>query len=432
MKYILPLTCTLLIHIHLSAAPRILEALKDENALRADHWIYNDIEKAKAEARRLDKPIFVTFRCVPCEACRGFDAEVAGGSERITRIARQHFVSLRQIEMKAVDLSQFQFDYDLNWAAMFINADGTVYGRYGTQSAEGPDAFNSIPSLEKAMLRVVELHRNYPKNKALLTDKKGHPKPYKTALQMPGLPNKDRYAGTTERNNCIHCHNIHDAEYDHMIETGRFSWERMWRYPLPDNLGIHIDREDGQRVGKVRPGSPASIAGLKPNDRILQVNKQAIISIADIQWILHNQPDKSPDIQLAVQRGRSPAILRVKPQPGWKKTDISWRGSLWNMRPRMRVWTPDATAGELKRLGLPPDGRALKVKWINRKSPEGGAAYNAGLREGDFIIGIENKPVEWSHRQLNAHIKLKYKPGEKFPVTLWRKGRKIQFAWPLK
>jgi len=64
-----------------------------------------------------------------------------------------------------VDLSLFQFDYDLNWAAMFINADGVVYGRYGTQSADGPDAFNSIGSLEKAMRRVLALHAGYPKNK---------------------------------------------------------------------------------------------------------------------------------------------------------------------------------------------------------------------------------------------------------------------------
>ena len=34
--------------------------------------------------------------------------------------------------MKGGDLSQFQFDYDLNWAAMFVNADGTVYASYIT------------------------------------------------------------------------------------------------------------------------------------------------------------------------------------------------------------------------------------------------------------------------------------------------------------
>jgi hypothetical protein len=103
--------------------------IRDQHAEGTDLWIYNDLAQAKAEARRCGRPIFVTFRCVPCKACSGFE-----------------------------------FDYDLNWAAMFINADGTVYARYGTQSAAGPDAYNSIEGLERTMRRVLELHEAYPRN----------------------------------------------------------------------------------------------------------------------------------------------------------------------------------------------------------------------------------------------------------------------------
>ena len=39
--------------------------------------IYNNIDAARAEAKRTNKPLFVTFRCVPCHACKRFDAEVA-------------------------------------------------------------------------------------------------------------------------------------------------------------------------------------------------------------------------------------------------------------------------------------------------------------------------------------------------------------------
>src|SRR5687768_13436308 len=49
----------------------------------ADFWVYNDLPAALAEARRTNRPIFVTFRCVPCKACAGFDAEVAKGSAGI-------------------------------------------------------------------------------------------------------------------------------------------------------------------------------------------------------------------------------------------------------------------------------------------------------------------------------------------------------------
>src|SRR4051794_9842300 len=64
----------------------------------ADFWVYNDLPAAIAEAKRTNRPIFVTFRCVPCKACAGFDAEVAKGSEGIGRLARDKFVSLRQVE----------------------------------------------------------------------------------------------------------------------------------------------------------------------------------------------------------------------------------------------------------------------------------------------------------------------------------------------
>ena len=134
------------------------ERLKDANGVRTDLWVYNDIGQARTEAKKLNKPIFVTFRCVPCKDCAAFDADVANGNDRVQALAKEKFVSVRQVEMKGVDLSLFQFDHDLNWAGMFINADGVVYARYGTQSAEGSDAYNSIEGLLNTMNRVLELH----------------------------------------------------------------------------------------------------------------------------------------------------------------------------------------------------------------------------------------------------------------------------------
>ena len=105
---------------------------------------------------------------------------------------------------------------------------------------------------------------------------------------------------------------------------------------------------------------------------------------------------------------------------------------MWNVRPRMRVWMPDATAQETKRLKLPPGQKALKVKWINHKTSEGNAVLKAGLREGDFIVAIEGKPVRFDHRQFNTYVKLNYKTGQTIPLTLSRNGKNIRFNWPLK
>ena len=419
-----------LLSTQLPAAPPLLERLKDENARGQSQWIYNDLKKAMAEAKRTGKPIFVTFRCVPCEACESFDAEVAKNNQRIKNLAEKQFISLRQVEMKGVDLSQFQFDYDLSWAAMFINADGTVYGRYGTQSAEGPDAFNSTGSLEKAMRRVLKLHAGYPKNKTALTAKRGAPKPYRTAIEMPGLENKNKYRQTTERNNCIHCHNIHDAENNQLHLEKKMTHEKLWRYPFPDNLGLSIDPKDGQRIAKATPNSAAARAGLRPGQFITHVNIQPIISIADFQWVLHNLSNDAELIRINISGSSRQHLVRTA--PGWKKTDISWRGSLWNLHPRLRVWMPEVEGNELKRLRLPAGHHALKVKWINQGSAEGKAAARAGLRLNDYIIAIDGKPLpKMSPREFTAHVKLNYKSGQKLPLTLMRNNKRIPFQWPL-
>ena len=58
---------------------------------------------------------------------------------------------------------------------MFVNADDTVYARYGTQSAADADAYNSIASVEKKTRRVLALYGDYSNNKNGLTGKLGKP-----------------------------------------------------------------------------------------------------------------------------------------------------------------------------------------------------------------------------------------------------------------
>jgi hypothetical protein len=415
------------------------QRLKDLHAEGADLWIYNNLDEALEQARRENKPLFVTFRCVPCKDCAAFDAEVAKGSDVVEQFAREHFVSVRQVEMKGVDLSLFEFDYDLNWAAMFINADGVVYARYGTQSAAGPDAYNSIEGLRKTMQRVLELHAAYPENAAALKGKRGAAKPYKTALEMPGLENKEKLRGETARNNCIHCHNIHDAQNLHAQATGTFSRDDLWRYPLPDNIGLVIDARDGVRVQEVLPGSPAEDAGLREGDEVTHMAGQPITSIADMQWVLDDVPNRDATLEIRTRRvgagAAAPAggaasdpdarSVRVTLKKGWKESDFSWRGSMWSVSPRLRTWTPEVNDEQRRRLGLAEGQAALEVRWINREQPGGRAAYDSGLREGDIVVAVDGEPVQMSHPQFSRHIKLNYKVGDKLPLTVIRGGRRL-------
>ena len=397
------------------------ERLKDANGARTDLWVYNDIQQAMTEAKKLNKPIFVTFRCVPCKDCAAFDADVANGNDRVQALAKEKFVSVRQVEMKGVDLSLFQFDHDLNWAGMFINADGVVYARYGTQSAEGSDAYNSIEGLLNTMNRVLELHAAFPKNAAELKGKRGEPKPVSSALELPGLSNPAKYAQETTRSNCIHCHNIHDAEHKHALDTGKFSIDMMYKFPLPDSLGLKINRKSGVLIEKVLPDSAASVAGLLANEEIVRMNGQRITSIADMQWVLHNSP--LGDAQVEIETSRS-GKHTVALKSGWKKYDFSWRGSMWNAPPRFQVWTPVLSNDAREKLNLPATDTPLEVRWINKQGKGGQQAFNDGLREKDIIVAIAGQPARLNTKEFNMHIKLNYKVGDQLPLTILRNGER--------
>jgi serine protease Do len=56
-------------------AERVHKDLKDFTS--EGRWIYNDLPKGFEEAKKSGKPLLVVLRCIPCEACRGFDEGVA-------------------------------------------------------------------------------------------------------------------------------------------------------------------------------------------------------------------------------------------------------------------------------------------------------------------------------------------------------------------
>uniref|UniRef100_A0A7C2K1S4 Signaling protein n=1 Tax=Schlesneria paludicola TaxID=360056 RepID=A0A7C2K1S4_9PLAN len=404
-----------------AADDALRERLRDVNGDRTDVWVYNDIQQGMAEARRTGKPLFVTFRCVPCKDCAAFDADVANGNERVMQVAREKFVSVRQVEMKGVDLNLFQFDHDLNWAGMFLNADGVIYARYGTQSAEGPDAYNSIDGLLSTMHRVLELHANYPNNRAELLGKRGPDRPAASALELPGLRNPEKYAKQTERSNCIHCHNIHDAEYQHAVDTGTWSIELLWKYPLPDNLGLKIDRKSGVRIEQVVAGSAAAQAKLSAGEDVVRMNGQRITSIADMQWVLHHLPNTATNVEVETSvTGKHAVALKA----GWKESDFSWRGSMWNAPPKLQVWMPPLPAEAREKLNLPANVTPLEVRWINREGAAGQQAFADGLREKDVVIAVAGQPVNGDTKQFNRHVKLHYKLGDVLPLTVLRDGER--------
>src|SRR5262245_20876226 len=173
------------------------DAVKDrEGAVRNDRdamekdarWIYNDYKKGFAEAKRTGKPLLVVLRCVPCLSCAGIDAQVLQEADLVPLL--DQFVCVRLINANAIDLSLFQFDYDLSFSTLFFNGDGTLYGRFGSWTHQKDQHDKSTAGFKSSLEAALALHAGYPANKASLAGKQSPPNSYKTPVDIPTLQGK--------------------------------------------------------------------------------------------------------------------------------------------------------------------------------------------------------------------------------------------------
>lgn len=290
------------------------ETVKDrEGSIRDDRakmsgstrWIYNDVDKGFAVAKQTGKPLMVVIRCVPCLACMGIDTQVLLENDELTPLMDQ-FVRVRVINANALDLSLFQFDYDLSFSTLFFNADGTVYGRYGSWAHQKDPEYKATASFGRAMEAALEIHSNYPSNRFSLAGKQGKPARYKTAIDMPGLKGKYHldlnWEGKVVKS-CVHCHEIGDAQRLSYRNHNRPIPEMLiYPFPAPRVIGVELFGDDIAKIKAVLKHSPASAAGLKANDHIIALDGQPLISTADLSWAFHHAPD-SGQIPVLLKRG---------------------------------------------------------------------------------------------------------------------------------
>ena len=144
--------CVLTFGSVLQAQTREEKVRRDREKVEASgYWIYNDLERGFQQARETKRPMLVVLRCIPCEECVKLDEELMEKDPQLKPLMDQ-FVRVRQISTNGLDLSLFQYDYDQSFAVFLLNADRTIYGRFGTRSHHtlwSEDV--SIEGLAKAM-----------------------------------------------------------------------------------------------------------------------------------------------------------------------------------------------------------------------------------------------------------------------------------------
>jgi hypothetical protein len=416
-------------------AERVRRDLADVTS--GGRWIYNDLPKGFEEAKSTGKPLLVVLRCIPCESCRGFDEGVASFDRRVDALL-DRFVRVRVPMANGLDLSLFQPDYDLSFFAFFLNADRTIYGRFGTRSTqEDKSGEVSIEAFREAMQKALDLHARHAEVKESLGKKTGAPPPFKVPEEAPDLKGKYKaeldYEGKVVQS-CIHCHQVRESE--RLIFRSRkepIPDSVLFPWPSPDVLGLQLDPRRAVVVKKVEPGSAGEKAEFRDGDEIISLEGHPLVSAADVAWILHGSPETGT-LDATVRRGGSESKLKIALEKGWRRrTDISWRASTWDLR-RMAtggLLLKDVTADERKAHGIPPEKLALLVKHAGEYG-EHATARNAGVRNGDIIVALEGRRDPLREEDLIAHGVQEKRPGDEIELTVLRKGQEKTVRFKLR
>lgn len=294
----------------------------------------------------------------------------------------------------------------------FLNADEQVYARYGGRDAKSPDSRQSLAGLRYTMQSVLAMHAS--------TEKSFAPKSQDAPFFL-------RDAAFSRRGGrCLHCHQVKEALNADLERKGTWSRDLVWRYPLPENVGLTLELDRGNVVKEVAGGSPAAAAGLQAGDVVRRLNGVPVHSFADAQFALDKAP-RAGTIPIRWRRGDDVREGKLALAEGWRKTDLSWRPSMHRLIPSARLFGDDLTAEEKKALGLSAGQLAFR-----QKEPVSSQAQAAGIRPGDVILGIEGQAMEMDILDFLRHVRRNYLVGDRVTVNLIRDGKRLDLPMTLR
>jgi membrane-associated protease RseP (regulator of RpoE activity) len=328
--------------------------------------------------------------------------------------------------MNGVDLARFEFDLDTTWAAFFLDADLNVYSRYGGRDEKSPDSRHSKNSLMQTMREVLELHEARGKRPAAQRDK-SELQPAPVAPRVP----EDLTLLRQNHQGCLHCHQVREYGLLEAYHEGKFGREMLFPFPLPENLGILIDRDHGHKARGIAEGSAAERAGLEAEDELLRVNDVPVHSELDFRWALHRAPDDRA-IELLVARRdartqvRGNRSLTLWPGEDWKRTRLGWRKSLRSVPVPWGFLAYHVGREERKSDGLPETGLLIRVVSVRGQ----GFASALNLQKNDFIVAANGQTAEMTLDEFKSEMLETSRPGGLVRLTILRGGNRQEVTGP--
>ena len=400
-------------------------------------WLYNDLPRAFEVAKQTGKPMLVVLRCIPCEECVKLDDQLVD-RDPVLRPLLEKFVCVRIVSTNGLDLSLFQFDTDQSFAVFMLNADRTIYGRFGTRSHRTDWIGDvSLKGLADALTGALELHEKYPSNSAALKNKTGVAPLFEHPEDYPALKDKFtsslNYEGDVAKS-CIHCHQIGDAVRDYYRAKGEVIPATVLNpYPHPKSLGLILNPDHRATVKAVQPDSIAADSEFQPGDRIISLQGQPLVSMADLQWVLHSTSPDGGDLKAIVNRNGTDAEVTISLPAKWRELDdISWRASAWGLRRMVTggmLLVPVENA-ERGKDGIPSQGMALRVKHLGLYAPHD-TAKKAGVQKDDVVVAYDGRNDLLTDSDVLRHGVTQHKPGDEIQLEVIRNGARQTLELPM-
>ena len=196
---------------------------------------------------------------------------------------------------------------------------------------------------------------------------------------------------------------------------------------------LKLDEERGVEVVKVVPGSPAESAGLRAGDVLLSYNGENILGARQLGRLVSETPEgrkvriqfwRDGKTQTTTATIAQAAVRRMAPQ------DFEFQ------MPEIDVQTlaiPDPLM-VWKNMGLgieaePVDGQlaqyfGVKSGVLVRAVEKGSAADKAGLRAGDVLTAVSQKPVSNPH-ELISTLRIQRRTGKSMSLSVMREHKQI-------
>lgn len=190
----------------------------------------------------------------------------------------------------------------------------------------------------------------------------------------------------------------------------------------------------GVEVTAVEEGSPAEAAGLRSGDVLLSYNGENVVGAQQFIRLVQETP-QGRKIKIQLWRDGKPQTVTVT--TGAPKSLFELPSNLVDLTiPAPRILTteiPDPLMlWKNSLLGVecePVDSQLAEYFGVKRgvliRSVErGSAADHAGMKAGDVLIAMGNRPVA-TPRDVNSYMRSEHEPGKSIPLSLVRNHKAL-------